>query len=155
MIEDINCKQLKLRRKEIKSGVYIFRSNDEVIYIGSSKNLYRRMFSHRKFIKRGSNGESQKELYNYLANNKFEIEIIFDDNYKKLEQKLIDELKPKFNQRKAILDINHINHAEYMRQYFATNEEQRRKKNERNAIYYREHKEYFINYRKEKRKAIT
>ena len=68
MIENIVLKDFPQ-----KSGVYCFvNMNDEVIYVGSTKNIYDRMRGHRCNIKRGCNGtnspKEQKNLYKFLQN---------------------------------------------------------------------------------------
>lgn len=94
MIED-----LILNSFPKKAGVYIFKVNNEVIYIGSSKNLYQRMAKHRSNIRKGGNhnGTSKQELYQFLQSNTFIVEIQLDADYRQLEQKLIEQYHPKYN----------------------------------------------------------
>ena len=94
MVEDI-----VLDRFPKKAGVYIFKVNEEVIYVGSSKNLYQRMAKHRSNIRKGGNhnGTSKQEFYQFLQSNTFIVEIQLDDNYRQLEQKLIEQYHPKYN----------------------------------------------------------
>lgn len=82
-----------------KAGVYLFKVNEEVIYVGSSKNLYQRMAKHRSNIRQGGNhnGTSKQELYQFLQSNTFIVEIQLDADYRQLEQKLIEQYHPKYN----------------------------------------------------------
>ena len=84
-----------------ESGVYIFSSNDEVIYVGSSINLHSRMKEHRSYIKKGSDHGYKKDLYQYLQSNQFTVKFQTTDNYKQLEQQLIEQYHPKYNSYRA------------------------------------------------------
>lgn len=98
MLENINLKDFPQ-----ESGVYwLTNENDEIIYVGSSKNIYCRMRQHRSNIKRGYNGnkgKGQKELYQFLQNNFFRVEFEITENYYDLEKKLIEKYLPIFNER--------------------------------------------------------
>lgn len=121
MIENIRLKDYPK-----KSGVYKFICNNKVIYVGSSKNIYVRMNYHKSSIKNGCNSAGKQiELYQFLQQNNFSVEVeIIDKNYKQLEQLLIDQLKPKFNYATA----------------FITKEQQKQKSNEWHRINYPKHK---------------
>ena len=115
MIEDI-----VLDKFPKEACVYLFKVNDEVIYVGSSKNVYMRMVQHRSSIRKGgnNNGTSKQELYKFLQSNHFTVEIQLTDNYKKLEQELIEQYNPKYNSRRANTGVAwNGNKAEYMKQY--------------------------------------
>lgn len=84
-----------------ESGVYWFISNDEIMYVGSSKNLYYRMNTHNNAIKQGSEHGYKKELYQFLQTNPFTIEYQLADDYKQLEQQLIEQHNPKYNVNRA------------------------------------------------------
>ena len=102
MIENINLKDYPQA-----SGVYWFICNDEIVYIGSSKNLYDRMGKHRCSIKRGSsdNKKSQQSLYQFLQQNQFEIQFKLTENYRVEEQNLIEKHNPRFNQQRAFCGV--------------------------------------------------
>lgn len=98
MIENIALKDFPQ-----KSGVYCFvNMNDEVIYVGSTKNIYDRMRGHRCNIKRGCNGtnspKEQKNLYKFLQNNEFKVNFQIVENYTDLEKQFIEKYKPIFNE---------------------------------------------------------
>ena len=96
MVEDI---VLDTFPKE--SGVYLFKANDEVIYVGSSNNLYIRMIRHRSRIKQGSAHGYQQDLYKYLQSNPFTVEFQITDNYIQLEQELVEKYNPIYNSHRA------------------------------------------------------
>ena len=83
------------------SGVYLFKVNEEIIYIGSSKNLYQRMTNHKSCINKGSNGGHKTDFYQFLQSNQFKVEFQITDNYKQLEQELIEKYNPKYNAFRA------------------------------------------------------
>ena len=116
MIEDI-----KLDTFPKESGVYMFKTNDEVIYVGSSKNLYKRMIDHRNAINKGgnNNGASKQDLYQYLQTNQFTVEFKTTDNYRQLEQELVEKYHPKFNAIRAYTGLGTFKgrEAEYKKQY--------------------------------------
>lgn len=84
------------------SGCYRFLDDmEKTLYVGSSKNIHRRLGSH--FSNSGSNVD--KEAYKNTAR----VEIIKTDTYGKaldLEQYLINEYKPKYNKRDKSHNIN-------------------------------------------------
>lgn len=91
-----------LNKRYDGSGCYRFR-NDEAntIYIGSAKNIDKRLKSH--FSSKGSN--VSKEGYNSTA----KVEIIKTKDYATslaLEQFLINEYKPKYNKKDKSSNIN-------------------------------------------------
>ena len=115
MVEDI---VLDTFPKE--SGVYLFKANEEVIYVGSSNNLYMRMIKHRSSIRKGANnsGTSKQDFYQYLQINHFTVEIHLADNYKLLEQDLIEKYHPKYNAIRAYTGVVwNGNKAEYNKEY--------------------------------------
>lgn len=102
--------------KEIpqKSGTYKFISNNEVVYVGSTKNLHHRMVQHNYNIK-----FSERPLYQFLAENDFEVMFELTDDYLDREQFLIEELKPRFNIYRAKTNINVIhNGSNYRKEYY-------------------------------------
>ena len=96
MIEDI-----KLNRFPKKAGVYLFKTNDEVIYVGSSKNLYMRMAYHRCCIRKGSKYGYKRDLYQYLQTNTFAVEFQITEDYRQLEQQFVEKYHPKYNAIRA------------------------------------------------------
>lgn len=106
MIENID-----LTKAPALAGVYLFVCNNEVIYVGSSKDLYQRMTGHRKNIKKGyskiSNNHSQcqKDLYQFLQTNQFTVEFQLTDDFRQKEQELIEKYNPRFNQKRAFTGL--------------------------------------------------
>ena len=96
MVEDI---KLDVFPKE--AGVYLFRTNEEVIYVGSSKKLYQRMAQHISSIRKGGDHGHQQDFYKFLQSNQFTVEFQLTDNYRQLEQKLIEQHHPIYNSRRA------------------------------------------------------
>ena len=96
MVEDI-----KLYAFPKEAGVYIFSSNEEVIYVGSSNNLYKRMVNHRSCIRKGCDHGHKQDLYRYLQLNHFTVEFQMTDNYRQLEQELVEKYNPKYNAIRA------------------------------------------------------
>ena len=101
------------------SGVYLFKVSEEIIYVGSSKNLYMRMKSHRNNIRKGSAHGNQQDLYQFLQSNQFTVEFQTTDSYKQLEQELIEKYHPKYNAIRANtgLGARKGRDAEYMKEY--------------------------------------
>ena len=119
MIEDI-----KLYTFPKKSGVYLFKENDEVIYVGSSKNLNMRMMSHRSCIRQGSAHGYKQDFYQFLKANQFTVEFQLTDNYKQLEQHLIEQHHPKYNANRANgRDVERYKEyqKEYQKEYYQQN----------------------------------
>ena len=115
MIEDI---KLDIFPKE--AGVYIFKVNNEVIYVGSSKNLYMRMMSHRNCIRQGSAHGHQQDLYKFLRSNQFTVEFQLTEDYRQLEQELIEKYNPRYNAVRANtgLGAKKGNKAEYNKEWY-------------------------------------
>lgn len=97
--------EIKLKDYPQKAGVYKFVCKNEVVYVGSSKNLYQRMREHKSALNYGRNSMGrQVELYQFLQQNDFSIEFeITDKNHKQLEQEWIDNFKPRFNFTSALV----------------------------------------------------
>lgn len=99
MLEDI-----KLKDFPKSSGVYWIKDVDDVIiYVGSSKDLYMRMKNHRVCIKKGSDQGYKEDLYRFLQNNQFTVEFQLSNNYRQLEQDLVEKYNPKFNSQRAYI----------------------------------------------------
>ena len=96
MVEDI-----KLDRFPKEAGVYLFKVNEEIIYVGSSNNLYKRMVNHRRYIRKGSANGYKQDLYKYLQSNPFIVEFQLTDDYRQLEQELVEKYHPRYNSHRA------------------------------------------------------
>ena len=84
------------------SGCYRFLDTlENTIYVGSAKNIDRRLRSHFH----GKQGHLGREVYNQVAR----VEIIKTDDYATalaLEQYLINKYKPKYNKKDKAHNIN-------------------------------------------------
>ena len=93
-----------IQKKYIGPGCYRFLDNQaNTIYIGSSKNINRRLFSQH-FKKNGTFGHLPEICYRSVA----KIEIMKTSDYPdalKLEQILIDRYVPKFNVKDKRKDL--------------------------------------------------
>ena len=108
------------------SGIYMFKVNDEIVYIGSSKNLYQRMAKHNTEIRKCSNAKCNPALYKFLQTNPFIVEFHLTDNYREEEQKLIEKYKPKFNAIRAYTGLAAYKGrgADYAKEYRETYKEE-------------------------------
>ena len=142
MIEDI-----VLNTFPMESGVYLLKANDEVIYVGSSKNLYHRMSVHNTAIKKGSEHGYKQDLYQYLQTNTFAVEFQLTDNYRQLEQQLIEQYHPKYNSHRAFTGLNAYKgrEAEYNKEHYWKYKEEIL---EQVKQYYESHKQQKIQYQK-------
>lgn len=114
MRENIN-----LRNFPKESGVYWFINEDEeVIYVGSSKNLHNRMIQHQQSIKLGENNESQKDLYQFLQSNQFTVNFELAYNYRQKEQELIEKNNPRFNQKRSYTGLGQKSDKDYNKKYY-------------------------------------
>lgn len=127
------------------SGVYWIVSNEEIIYVGSSKDLYRRMLEHNRYIKKGCEPRHKTKLYQFLQTNQFTVHFQLETNYRQLEQHLIEQYNPKYNQVRAYTGITsngnrteyrkehrhkfHEEHLETMRKYRESNKEKIKQQN--------------------------
>ena len=137
MIEDI-----VLNRFPKEAGVYLFSSNDEIIYVGSSKNLYMRMKKHRSCIRQGSEHGYKQDFYQFLQSNEFTFEFQLTDNYRQLEQELVEKYNPKYNANRAYTGIAwNGNNAEYYKQYYESNKKEILEKS----------KQYYISHEQQKK----
>ena len=114
MVENI-----KLDKFPKESGAYLFKVDDEVIYVGSSVNLYNRMSVHKTAIKQGSSYGHKQDLYQYLQINTFTVEFQLTDDYRQLEQELVERYNPRYNSHRAYtgLGASKGREAEYDKQY--------------------------------------
>ena len=158
MIEDI-----KLDTFPKEAGVYLFKANDEVIYVGSSKNLYMRMMNHMSCIKQGSAHGYKQDLYQYLQSNKFTVEFQITDNYRQLEQQLVEKYNPRYNSHRAytglgphkgrVAEYNKERYQKYKEEISEQNKQYRElhkeEKLEQMKQYYESHKEEISEQRKQ------
>ena len=135
MIEDI-----KLYTFPKKSGAYLFKANDEVIYVGSSKNLNTRMKCHRSCIRQGSDHGYKQDLYKYIQSNHFTVEFQLTDNYKQLEQELVEKYNPRYNAVRAYTGLGTCNgrETEYKKEWYQKYKEE---VSEQKKQYYVSHKQ--------------
>lgn len=143
MVEDI-----KLDTFPKEAGVYLFISNDEVIYVGSSKNLYQRISNHISSIRKGSAHGYQQDLYQFLQSNPFTVEFQLTDDYRQLEQELIEKYNPKYNAVRAYtgLGAKKGRKAEYDKEHYHKYKEERL---EQIKQHYELHKEEILEQRKQ------
>ena len=152
-------KDIKLDAFPKEAGVYLFKANEEIIYVGSSKNIHMRMINHRRYIKQGSKDGHQQDLYQFLQSNPFTVEFQLTDNYKQLEQDLIEKYHPKYNAVRAYsgLGAKKGNKAEYDKEYKEKYKEEIKQYNkqwyesnkEEIKQYYDSHKEKILEQKKE------
>ena len=142
MLEDIN-----LTETPHKSGVYFFISNNEIIYVGSSKDLYQRFKQHRQSIKKGGANKSQKDFYQFLQTNEFQVEFELTFEYRQKEQELIEKYNPRFNQVRACAkcgswsDIKKYQQEYYLKYQKQYRNEHKSKIKQQRKKYYESHKE--------------
>lgn len=138
-------KDLNLEKFPAKAGVYWFVNNNEVIYVGSSYNLKKRMANHHYCIVAGNNNNRKQDLYKFLKEKEFTVEYELTEDYREVEGKKIFELKPRFNKQK-FMGIDTDDYNEYHRLYLQKNKEY----NEEHKQYCREwnkaNKAWFNNY---------
>ena len=100
MVEDII-----LDKFPKEAGVYLFKVDKEVIYVGSSNNIHLRMVHHRSYIRQGSAHGYKQDLYKYIQSNHFTVEFQLTDNYRQLEQELVEKYHPKYNAHRAFTGL--------------------------------------------------
>lgn len=107
--------------------MYQFIVDNEIIYIGSTNNLYNRIKEHNSCIQKGLNAKSKSAFYDFLANNQFTIQFQLTDNYRQLEQQLIEKYNPKYNCLKAYTGISwNGNEIEYYKDYYQKFKEEKK-----------------------------
>ena len=76
------------------------------------------MIKHRSYIRQGSVHGYKQDLYQYLQANPFTVEFQMTDNYRQLEQELVEKYNPKYNANRAYTGIAwNGNNAEYQKEY--------------------------------------
>ena len=135
MVEDI-----KLVRIPKEAGAYLLKINEEVIYVGSSNNLYRRMTFHRSCIKQGSDHGYKQDLYECLQTNPFTVEFQLTNDYRQLEQELVEKYHPRYNANRANtgLGASKGRMAEYYKEWYQKYKEE---VSEQKKQYYVSHKQ--------------
>lgn len=139
---------------ENKSAVYMFKDeNGNVVYVGSTNNLNKRMYNHKWCISKNSNPNSK--LYEFLRDNNYTIDYLYTDDYRQKELEMIEKYRPAFNRvrvTQAKLDITVSaadDYAEYHRQYLQANKKYNAEHREYCKKWYQEHKDYFKKWYKE------
>lgn len=138
-----------------EAGVYWITSNDEVIYVGSSKSLYKRMTNHRRCIRQGSAHGYKKDLYQYLQSNQFTVEFQLTDDYRQLEQALVEKYNPRYNSQRAFTGLGAYKGrvAEYNKEWYHKYKEEKKQYYESNKEdikqYYESNKEEKKQYQKQ------
>lgn len=82
------------------SGIYAFVHNNEVIYVGQSINVRRRLSSHHctgTKLREGKNPCFYKFLQNHMSEVFFLVVPADREQLNQLEEKYINKYKPKFN----------------------------------------------------------
>ena len=113
------------------SGAYwILDENNVVVYVGSSCNLHQRMYDHRKYIKKGFRKGRKTELYQFLQSNQFTVEFQLSDDYRQLEQELIEKYNPKYNEKRAYTGCGSYKgrESEWQKDYEEQYKEERKQK---------------------------
>ena len=131
-----------------EAGVYLFKANDEIIYVGSSNNLRQRMMQHRSSIRKGSAHGRQQDLYQFLQSNTFTVEFQLTDNYRQLEQQFVEKYNPKYNSHRANtgLGVRKGREAEYDKEHYHKYKEE---KLEQMKQYYESNKEEILEQKKQ------
>ena len=127
---------IKLNKFPKEAGVYLFKAKDEVIYVGSSKNLYRRMSEHRSNIRQGWDHGHKQDLYRYLQLNHFTVEFHLTDSYRQLEQQLVEQYNPKYNANRAYTGVAwNGNRVEYDKERYQKYKEEIKQYNKQFCYY--------------------
>lgn len=139
---------------EDKPGLIIIKTpEDEFIYImRATKSVNESFKSLKRNIKYGSNNGSQIELYDYLQNNEYKVQVKYlaAEEVNQMARDYIYSFVPKFNSKKNYDNLDTSNWREYMNNYYKINKNQRLKKNKRDREYYYTHKEYFREYQRKR-----
>ena len=102
-----------------EAGVYLFKIDNEVIYVGSSNNIYLRMVNHKSCIRKGGDHGYKQDLYQYLQSNPFTVEFYLTDVYRQLEQELVEKYHPRYNSYRAYTGLAcNGNKVEYEKQRY-------------------------------------
>lgn len=85
----------------LRSGVYALAKDGVIIYVGKSKSLYQRIYSHKHVAKRASQGKS---IPDWLPIKGFTFDQVFVrvchvDQLDALEAEMINLYKPKYNSK--------------------------------------------------------
>lgn len=145
-------KDIELKRFPHSSGVYKIIWNGSVIYIGSSKDLYHRMRSHKSRIRKGSDHGYKKGFYLFLQNNPFTIEFELTEKYRQMEQDLINQFEPIYNLNAAFtgLTIKEYDKQYHKQWYEVHREEMKQCSKQYSKQYYETHKEEMKQYYKQR-----
>ena len=83
----------------LQSGVYALAKRGVVIYVGKSKSLYSRIYTHRNLARRGARGQ---KIPSWLPVKGFTFDEVFVfpchvDRIDEIEAAMVNKYKPKFN----------------------------------------------------------
>ena len=142
MVEDV-----VLVRFPKEAGVYLFKVNEEIIYVGSSKNLYMRMVKHRSCIRKCSEHGYKQDLYQLLQSNPFTVEFQLTDNYRQLEQQLVEKYHPRYNAIRAYTGLGSKKGrvAEYYKERYQKYKEEILEQNKQYRESHKEQKKQYNN----------
>lgn len=84
----------------LKAGVYALVKNGVVIYVGKSKSVYQRIYTHRHLAKRAKQG---KTIPDWLPTKGFVFDQVYIrpctvDELDALEVEMINKYKPRYNE---------------------------------------------------------
>lgn len=99
--EEHNIFSDNLTKKYKHSGVYCIKIDDEIVYIGQSKDMQRRVWDHIKSIKEGTEDNKYKYLHAAEKDNRqigFDVvEYVKEDKLLEREKHYISKYKPLLN----------------------------------------------------------
>jgi excinuclease UvrABC nuclease subunit len=83
--------------KLIGSGIYALVSGDEVVYIGKSKQLWKRLYAHRSTLERVRQGKRPFNKMRAMIFDKVWIMACAISDMERIEKEWIGKLNPKYN----------------------------------------------------------
>ena len=83
----------------LRSGIYILVKRGVVIYVGKSKNLYSRIYTHKHFANRGAKGKAVPSWLPVKGMQFDEVHIryVHVDDLDRVEHDTINKYKPHYN----------------------------------------------------------
>lgn len=95
---DILYEDDAIREKYNHPGVYSISVEEELLYIGKSKNMLMRLAQHIKGINRGKEKKYQELRKLKKEGKKIKFDVLYvGDDFTRVEAELIKKLKPKLN----------------------------------------------------------
>lgn len=149
-----------MTKYENKPAVYWFKDEDgNVVYVGSTNNLCRRMYNHNWCIK--NSGKPNSKLYEFLRTNEYIVDFYYTEEYKSRESEMITEYNPIFN-RTRVTATSKLNisvragddYAEYHRQYLQANKKYNAEHKEYCREWNKNHRDYFKKYNAERKAKL-